>query len=272
MCSSDLGSSVKGVKPGDRVVVNPNSYCCTCDNCRNGYRNHCSNMELMGLTHPGAFAEYVKARELQVFKISDKVPVEKAAFAEPLSCAMNGFSRLDITPGDTCVVIGCGPIGLLFAQLARLNGARVCCIELNKSRQEVARKLGFTVLDPDTNENITAKLKEMWGRRANYVIDAAGRQLTTAIAIAEFCGKILCFASPRQVDEANLAPIQGKELTIMGSFIINDSMARAITVLESGVLDLDPIITHKLPLEELDRGLELMRTGEGMEIIMEIAK
>ena len=269
---AEVGSTVKGVKPGDRVVVNPNSYCCTCDNCRNGYRNHCSNMELMGLTHPGAFAEYVKARELQVFKISDKVPVEKAAFAEPLSCAMNGFSRLDITPGDTCVVIGCGPIGLLFAQLARLNGARVCCIELNKSRQEIARKLGFTVLDPDTNENITAKLKEMWGRRANYVIDAAGRQLTTAIAIAEFCGKILCFASPRQVDEANLAPIQGKELTIMGSFIINDSMARAITVLESGVLDLDPIITHKLPLEELDKGLELMRTGEGMEIIMEIAK
>ena len=59
---------------------------------------------------------------------------------------------------------------------------------------------------------------------------------------------------------------------IMGSFIINDSMAKAITVLESGVLDLDPIITHKLPLEELDRGLELMRTGEGMEIIIEIAK
>lgn len=267
-----VGSSVKGVKPGDRVVVNPNSYCCTCDNCRNGYRNHCSNMELMGLSHPGAFAEYVKARELQVFKISDKVPVDKAAFAEPLSCAMNGFSRLDITPGDTCVVIGCGPIGLLFAQLARLNGARVCCIELNKSRQEYAKKLGFTVLDPDTNENITAKLREMWGRRANYVIDAAGRQLATAIAIAEFCGTILCFASPRQVDEANLGPIQGKELTIMGSFIINDSMQKAITVLENDLLELDPIITHKLPLEELDRGLELLRTGEGMEVIIEIAK
>lgn len=267
-----VGSAVKGVKPGDRVVVNPNSYCCTCDACRNGYRNHCQNMELMGLSHPGAFAEYVKARELQVFKISKDVPVEKAAFAEPLSCAMNGFSRLDITPGDTCVIIGCGPIGLLFAQLARLNGARVCCIEINESRQKVARKLGFTVLSPDTNENITAKLREMWGRRANYVIDAAGRQLCTAIAIAEFCGKILCFASPRQIDEAKLAPIQSKELTIMGTFIINDSMQRAITVLENDLLDLDPIITHKLPLEELDRGLELMRTGEGMEIIIEIAR
>ena len=207
-----------------------------------------------------------------MFKISEKVSVEKAAFAEPLSCAMNGFSRLDITPGDTCVVIGCGPIGLLFAQLARLNGARVCCIELNKTRQEVGRKLGFTVLDPDTNENITAKLKEMWGRRANYVIDAAGGQLCVAIGIAEFCGKILCFASPKQIENANLAPIQSKELTIMGSFIINDSMHRAITILENDLLELDPIITHKLPLSELDRGLELMRTGEGMEIIMEISK
>lgn len=269
---SEVGSAVKDLKVGDRVVVNPNSYCCTCENCRNGYRNHCSNMELMGLSHPGAFAEYVKARELQVFKISGTVPVEKAAFAEPLSCAMNGFSRLDITPGDTCVVIGCGPIGLLFAQLARLNGARVCCIEINKNRQAVARKLGFTVLDPDTNENITQKLREMWGRRANYVIDAAGRQLCVAIGIAEFCGKILCFASPKQVDEANLAPIQGKELTIMGSFIINDSMKRAVTLLENNLLDLEPIITHTLPLEELDRGLELMRSGEGMEIIIKIAE
>ena len=267
----EVGSAVKGFRKGDRVVVNPNSYCCTCEACRNGYRNHCQNMELMGLTHPGAFAEYVKARELQVFHISEAVPLEKAAFAEPLSCAMNGFSRLDITPGDTCVVIGCGPIGLLFAQLARLNGARVCCIELKQSRQEIARKLGFTVLDPDTVPNITAKLKQMWGRRANYVIDAAGRQLTTAIGIAEFCGKILCFASPKQEDNANLAPIQGKELTIMGSFIIKDSMQRAITVLENGLLELDPIITHTLPLEELDKGLELMRSGEGMEIIMKIA-
>lgn len=267
-----VGSGVKGFKPGDRVVVNPNSYCCICDACRSGYRNHCQNMELMGLSHPGAFAEYVKARELQVFHISDRVPLQRAAFAEPLSCAMNGFSRLDITPGDTCVVIGCGPIGLLFAQLARLNGARVVCIELKKSRQEYARKLGFEVLDPDTPANITAKLREMWGRRANYVIDAAGRQLETAVGIAEFCGKILCFASPRQIENANLAPIQSKELTIMGSFIIKDSMQRAIDVLENDLLELDPIVTHTLPLEELDRGLELLRTGEGMEIIMEIAK
>ena len=268
----EVGSGVKEIKIGDRVVVNPNSYCCTCKNCQNGYRNHCENMELIGLTHPGAFAQYIKARELQVFPISKDVPLNKAAFAEPLSCAMNGFSRLDITPGDTCVVFGCGPIGLLFAQLARLNGARVACIELKKNRQEYAKKLGFPVFDPDTTENLTEKLEALWGRRANYIIDAAGVDIGLPIGIAEFCGKILCFAGPRTPNDDAIGQIQFKELTIMGSFIIKDSMKRAITLLENDVLDLEPIITHVLPLEELDKGLELMRTGEGMEIIMEISK
>ena len=93
-------------------------------------------MKLMGLTVDGGFAEYVKTKEFLAFPISDKVPLNHAAFAEPLSCAMNGFSRLNITPGDTCVVFGCGPIGLLFAQLARASGARVACVEIKENRMQ----------------------------------------------------------------------------------------------------------------------------------------
>jgi len=266
-----VGEAVQGFKVGDRVVCNPNSYCCKCPSCRAGYRNHCENMKLMGLTVDGGFAEYVKTKEFLTFPISKDVPLNHAAFAEPLSCAMNGFSRLDITPGDTCVVFGCGPIGLLFAQLARANGARVACIEIKESRIAIARKLGLDVYmaGPDVKEKLIAK----WGRRANYCIDAAGGQLVTAIDYAEYRGKILCFAGPRTAKEGmNFGPIQSKELTIMGSFIINDSMPRAITVLETGMLNLDPVITNELPLEELDKGIELMRTGEGMEIIMKIAE
>ena len=231
----------------------------------------CENMELMGITVNGGFAEYVKTKEFLAFPISDKVPLNHAAFAEPLSCAMNGFSRLNITPGDTCVVFGCGPIGLLFAQLARASGARVACVEVKENRMAKARELGFDVYaaGPDVKD----KLIEKWGRRANFCIDAAGRQLITAIDYAEYRGTILCFAGPKTTEEGwSFSPIQNKELTVMGSFIINDSMARAITVLECGMLDLDPLVTHVLPLEELDKGIELMKSGEGMEIIMEINK
>ena len=223
----------------------------------------------MGLTVDGGFAEYVKTKEFLAFPISDKVPLNHAAFAEPLSCAMNGFSRLNITPGDTCVVFGCGPIGLLFAQLARASGARVACVEVKENRMAIAREMGFDVYaaGPDVKE----KLIEKWGRRANFCIDAAGRQLVTAIDYAEYRGTVLCFAGPRTAEAGwSFSPIQNKELTVMGSFIINDSMAQAITVLETGMLDLDPLVTHVLPLEELDKGIELMKSGEGMEIIMEI--
>ena len=267
----EIGSGVTDLTVGQRVVVNPNSYCCKCPSCRAGYRNHCENMELMGITVNGGFAEYVKTKEFLAFPISDKVPLNHAAFAEPLSCAMNGFSRLNITPGDTCVVFGCGPIGLLFAQLARASGARVACVEVKENRMAKARELGFDVYaaGPDVKD----KLIEKWGRRANFCIDAAGRQLITAIDYAEYRGTILCFAGPRTTEEGwSFSPIQNKELTVMGSFIINDSMAQAITVLECGMLDLDPLVTHVLPLEELDKGIELMKSGEGMEIIMEINK
>ena len=265
----EIGPDVTGLRVGQRVVVNPNSYCCKCSACRAGYRNHCENMKLMGLTVDGGFAEYVKTKEFLAFPISKEVPLNHAAFAEPLSCVMNGFSRLNITPGDTCVVFGCGPIGLLFAQLARASGARVACVEVKENRMAIARKLGLDVYaaGPDVKE----KLVQKWGRRANFCIDAAGRQLVTAIDYAEYKGTILCFAGPKTAEEGwNFSPIQFKELTIMGSFIINDSMPRAITVLESGMLNLDPVVTHVLPLEELDKGIDLMKTGEGMKIIMEI--
>lgn len=265
----EVGSEVKGLKVGDRVVVNPNSYCCKCKSCRSGYRNHCENMELMGITVPGGFAEYVKTKEFLAFPISKDVPLHHAAFAEPLSCAMNGFSRLDITPGDTCVVFGCGPIGLMFAQLARRNGARVACIEPTAGRQAIARKLGFDVYNP--GPEVKDILVEKWGRRANYCIDAAGQQLGVALDWLEYRGTVLCFAGTRTV-ENNLRFIQSKEANIKGSFIIYDSMPRAITVLENGYLDLEPMVTHFLGLEDIAKGVDLMKSGEGMEIIIQIAE
>lgn len=265
----EVGSAVKGLKEGDRVVVNPNSYCCKCKNCRNGYRNQCENMEMMGITVPGGFAEYVKTKEFLAFPIAKSVPLHHAVFAEPLSCAMNGFSRLDITPGDTCVVFGCGPIGLMFAQLARRNGARVACIEPTAGRQEIARKLGFDVYAPGAE--VKEILANKWGRLANYCIDAAGQQLGVALDWLEYRGTVLCFAGTKTV-ENNLRFIQRKEANIKGSFIINDSMPRAITVLENGYLDLDPMVTHYIGLEDIAYGVDLMKSGKGMEIVIEIAK
>ena len=263
------GSNVTRFSLGDRVVVNPNSYCGVCCACRQGYVNHCENMELMGLTHPGGFAQYTKVYERMAFSIAKELPLHRAVFAEPLACALNGFRRLTVQPGDTLLQIGCGPIGLLFAQLGRLSGARVICLEPKTNRRQIAERLGFTVFDSDTM-GLKEKLIRLWGKRADYCIDTAGSQLAVAVELAEYCGTILCFARAGADDNANLRPIGSKELTIYGSFIIKNTMPKAIQLIESGVLELDAIVTHVLPLEQLMTGIELIRSGTGMKVILKI--
>ena len=262
---------VTNVKVGDRVVVNPNAYCTVCGPCRNGMPNHCEHMELMGITSPGCFAEYVKSTARMVFKISPELELKYACFAEPLSCALNGFTRLAVRNNATVLVIGGGPIGLLFANMARLSGGRVVVMELKEQRRAIAEKCGFHTIVP--GEAAADELKAYWGnnKRPEFIIDAAGGQLPVAIGLAEFCARILCFASTRTVSaESTFAGIQAKELNILGSYIIHDTMGRAVELLESRKMTLDPMITHELPLEELNRGMDLMRSGEGMEIILYI--
>jgi len=266
----EKGTAVTNVEIGDRVVLNPNSYCGDCGTCRAGFQNHCENMELIGITHPGGFAEYLKSPAKMVFKISKELPLKYAVFAEPLSCALNGFGKLGVTVSGTVLVLGCGPIGLLFANLARLAGGNVVCIEPNEKRRSIAESLGFMVWSPSSS-NILERLKKHWDRRAEFIIDAAGRQLPVAVEYAEFCGRILSFApTGRMPDGTDLGKIQSKELSIIGSFIINYTMPRAVELLENRKLNLDSIITHVLPLDKLDDGIQFMRNGDGMEIILTI--
>lgn len=266
----EKGSAVTNVDVGERVVVNPNSYCGECATCRAGYQNHCENMELMGITHPGGFSEYVKSHSKLVFGVSKKLPLKYAVFAEPLACALNGFGKLGVKLGGTFLVLGCGPIGLLFANMARLSGANIVCLEPIEKRRIIAEQLGFTVWSPFDRDTV-GRLKKHWGRRAEFIVDAAGRQLPMAIELAEFRARILSFANTGLMpDGTNLGGIQSKELTIKGSFIIDHTMPLAIELLGSGKINLDPVISHILPLEKIDEGMKCMRTGDGMKIILTI--
>jgi len=147
----------------------------------------------------------------------------------------------------------------------------VVVMELKEQRRAIAEKCGFFTIVP--GDAAADELKKHWGgnKRPEFIIDAAGGQLPTAIGLAEFCARILCFASTRTVSaESTFAGIQAKELNILGSFIIHDTMGKAVELLESRKMTLDPLITHEMPLEELNRGMDLMRSGEGMEIILYI--
>lgn len=264
----EVGSDVLSLKVGDRVVVNPNENCGVCDNCRRGKINHCENNKSMGIDVDGGFAEYVKATEKQVYNIGD-LPDHVAVFAEPLACAMNGYSKINIPLLSKVVVIGCGPIGLQFAMLARKDGADVVCIEPNEKRRALSEKLGFPTCNPFEENSVTFVI-DHFGGLADFVIDAAGSQLPAAMDIADCNGTILIFGVNNKIEPSiNATKIQNKELTIIGSFIAYNSFPMAIDVLKKNILDLEPLITHVLPLEDVHKGINLMSIGEGMEVIID---
>lgn len=140
---AEVGSAVTNVKVGDRVCIDPNCYCGTCDFCRNGIAHYCTDMIGYGTTVNGGFAEYCSVNQRQVYKLGDHTTFEQGAMTEPVACCLHGMDMCNIHPGSSVVIIGGGMIGLLMLQLARLAGAaRTALLEPVASKREVAKKLG----------------------------------------------------------------------------------------------------------------------------------
>lgn len=265
------GSGVSNVKAGDRVVVNPNDYCGTCDYCVNGLPNHCVNIKAMGIHVDGGFAEYVRTSAKMVHKISSELPMKIAVFAEPLACAVNGINKINVKPAEKVLVIGGGPIGLLMVQLMKASGADVVCSEPNETRRGFALKSGADhVVDP-MKEDVAEFVNDKLGKPADVVIDVVGSQIETAIKSVRRGGRILLFGvNTKAVPQIVQSDIIFKEVAILGTWLANSTFPRAVEILESGVLDLDCLVTDVMPLDELESGIDKLRSGNGIEIIITI--
>ena len=145
-----VGTDVKSAALGDKVCVDPNKLCGSCEFCRRGIGHFCTDITGIGTTVDGGFAEYCAVPASQVYKVADSLSFEQAAMTEPVSCCLHGIELCNIKCGDTVMVIGCGMIGLIMLQLARLSGAaNIIAIEPIKEKREQALKLGAdTALDP----------------------------------------------------------------------------------------------------------------------------
>jgi threonine dehydrogenase-like Zn-dependent dehydrogenase len=265
-----LGKDVHGFKEGDRVVVDPNITCGACPYCRMGQPNMCLNMTTLGIFIDGGFASHNVAPARALHKVSPPLPSEVAVFAEPLSCVLSGFLKLEARPGELAVVLGAGPIGLSFVQLFRASGAgRIIVSEVSPLRRRMALESGATrVLDPRKEDIVQVVLQET-ELGADIVVDAVGSLISEALASARRGGRILLFG---QNIKARAEIVQNEitrnELTIMGSFIARFTFPQVIKMLESEVLDVEKLITHRFPLERISEGLEVMRKGEATKVII----
>lgn len=266
----EVGSQVKTLRPGDRVVVDPNLTCGLCPYCRRGMPHMCEEMTTLGIFLDGGLARWSVAPERALHRISPELPPERAVLAEPLSCVVHGVERVRPRPGETAVVLGAGPIGLLFAQLLSAAGVRVLVSEPAPFRREKALENGADLaLDP-TREDPAAVVRRETGLGADLVIEAVGSLTEQALALTRRGGRVLLFGQ-NQGYRAQIRPydLTRWELEVLGSYIAPFSFPRAIELLERGVVDPTRLITHRLPLPEVERGLDLLRRGEAIKVVID---
>jgi threonine dehydrogenase-like Zn-dependent dehydrogenase len=244
-----LGHEFVGRAGGRRFVVAPNIACGRCEQCRRGLRNQCERFTTLGVFRDGGLAPLVRVPASNCHPIGDGVPPEIAALAEPLSTVVHGVRQLRPFPGERALVIGAGPIGLMFVALLRQAGCRVGVVEPSEERRALAVRLGAEDVE-----------------RAELVVDAVGSQLPAALERVERGGRILLFGVDSQA-RAEIAQerITRDELTIIGSFVGQDVFPAAVSLLEGG-LDLASLVTHRIGLEELPGALDELRAGRAVKV------
>jgi D-arabinitol dehydrogenase (NADP+) len=251
-----IGSQITRFKVGDRVAVEPNIACDNCVNCLNNRQNFCLNWQAIGVTLPGGMEEFVIVPERAAFPIGD-LPFEIGAFMEPLSCVVHGIQRAHIGLADHVAIFGAGPIGSLMIQMARNQGAaHITVLEINPGRAELASELGA--------DRVVASFDELYTDAYDIVIDATGAipVMNRTIDFVRMGGTVLLFGVPpsgRNLEVEGFK-IFRKGLTVLSSFTSVRNSFQAVDLLQSGQVQVGPLISHRLPLDEMPHALELIES------------
>jgi 2-desacetyl-2-hydroxyethyl bacteriochlorophyllide A dehydrogenase len=260
----EVGSNVKNLKVGQKVVSDPNESCGKCYWCRNHQPCFCNDLAAYGVLRDGGFAEYCTATEKGVYPIPDGVDDEVAAFAEPVSCVVHAADRINYRSGETVVILGGGPLGQIHLQFALNSGAgKVILVDPNKTRRQLATKFGAqVVIDPKDGRVKEQAFDETNALGADVVIEAVGRTETIeqAFELAKRGGRVIIFGFAPEGQKASFIPfnVLSRELTIMGAWVNPYSYSRALDVLSSGRIDVKPLISNRLKLDHIMDGYKMM--------------
>lgn len=257
----EMGSEVRNFKLGDRVCVDPNDMCGNCYYCRIGKGHFCENMIGIGTTVNGGFSEFCTVHEKQVYSIGEHLSFEEGAMAEPLACCLHGMDLAGAKTGDTVMVIGGGTIGLIMLQLAKLSGAStIIIIEPVQTKRKMALKLGADVAIDPFNQNVEEELSKHNVKYIDVTIECVGLKNTVMDAI-KYVGKggtVMMFGLTNPTCEIPLKPFDvfKREITLKASFINPYTQNRAVSLLESGKINVRDLITDKVKLADINKVFE----------------
>ena len=276
----EVGKNVKDFERNDRVCFDSTVYCNKCEPCCKGWYNRCENRQVLGVSIPtfkrhGAFAEYVAVPWWIVSKIPNSMSFVHSALLEPVSIAMHAANRAPISANDTVVVIGAGTIGLFILQASRLRRASKFIVsDINEFRLDIARKLGADeVVNPGKSALKKAILGKTNDKGADVTFEAVGYADTfqDAVSVTKIGGHVVAVGNLQKTAEFNLQELVARELTFTGSYASSGEFRDCIELVASGKINVEPLISDVLPLEEGPRAFErLLKAEENLlKIVLE---
>jgi 2-desacetyl-2-hydroxyethyl bacteriochlorophyllide A dehydrogenase len=263
-----------GLRAGDRVVAEPLWFCGTCRACRMGASYLCYGLKVLGVDLPGGMQEYWAVPAARLLKMPAHVPDDHAALTEPLAVAVHDVRRAQVKPGDRALVFGGGPIGTLIALVCRDLGAEVAVAEVNPFRVEMLGKLGLEAVGPDRD---VARWASEWtdGVGVDVAFEvtgnpAAARAVTDVVRVWGTVSIVAIHAEPVPV---NLYQMFARELVMHGSRLYGRSdWEEAIRLIASGAVDVSPLVSRRIPLDDLQRGMEeALGGGPVMKVLVDVA-
>ncbi len=265
---SAIGSSVKNVKEGDRVLLPAVYTCGTCSFCRSGRENICNTMIMFGNNVDGAYAEYVKAPAKDVFILPKEIPLEEGAIiADAVSTPFHAVkNRAEVKPGDTVVVYGCGGVGVNVVQVAAACGGTVIAVDISDAKLEWAKKLGASyTINPSKEENVAKTIRKLTNGGADIAIEAIGNPKTIEAAFNTLRkgGRLVVVGYTNEAITLPASKIMYFEMEVRGSLGCRPvDYPRLIEMVRIGKIKVTELVTHKFPLEKIEDAFDLLRNHD----------
>lgn len=242
-----------GIKPGDRVIVDPYLYCGHCYPCSIGRTNCCVDLKVLGVHVDGGMAEYFCHPADMLLKVPDDMPWDIIPLAEPLTIALHGIHRLNLKAGEHIAINGAGPIGLLAAMVALHYGAEPIMIDLVKERLDFAKSLGVRYTINLREEDLVKKVSEYTnGRMAECVMEASGANsaIRATLDIVSHAGRIALTGWPKQETPIPTDMITRKEVDVRGARTSAGEFPEAIDLIYHQKVDARRILTKVISIDE----------------------
>lgn len=278
----EVGADISGLEQGQRVFMAPNMGCGHCRQCISGNNNLCAFYEAPGITFDGSFAEYMRIPAAAILQgnlipIREQVDSAVATLIEPFACVLRGQEAVHIQPGESVLVVGAGPIGIMHVMLARLQGAaKVYVSELNPERALQVREFGADIVVNPADEDLSQIMNNQTkGTGVDVVIVAAPahKAQQAALDVAAIGGRINFFAGlPKDnpTIEMNSNLIHYKELIVTGTTASStQNCQRAAEIVNSGRIDFSNLISARFPLSEAVDAFSVAESGKALKVVLE---